>query len=328
MVLSTPPRARLVSRRVPRLLALSCALALALPSAAHAQRVHVVAITGLSGEPAYRLLFESAASTLVDSARARWHVADSSLFVLAEDMNGTRLRAKGRATREAIAQSFLALARRVGPGDVVLVFLVGHGSGEGAESRVSLPGPDATAADFSGWLSGFARQTVVFVNAASGSGDFGAALAGPRRVIVTATRTALERNETRFATPFVRALTTDEADADKDGRVSVLEAFAYAKKEVARAYETDKRLLTEHAAISDSTLARSVTFGAPRGAPTDPRAAALVAERSELESQVGALRGRKDTMSPAAYDAELERLLVLVAQKTQAIRALSAGTKP
>ena len=316
-----------MSRRVPRLLALSCALglALALPSAARAQRVHVLAITGLSGEPAYRLLFESAASTLVDSARARWHVADSSLFVLAEDMNGTRLRAKGRATREAIAQSFLALARRVGPGDVVLVFLVGHGSGEGPDSRVSLPGPDATAADFAGWLSGFARQTVVFVNAASGSGDFGAALAGPRRVIVTATRTALERNETRFATPFVRALTTDEADADKDGRVSVLEAFAYAKKEVARAYETDKRLLTEHAAISDSILARSVTFGAQRGTPTDPRAAALVAERSELESQVAALRGKKESMSPAAYDAELERLLVLVAQKTQAIRALSGA---
>jgi hypothetical protein len=150
-------------------------------------------------------------------------------------------------------------------------------------------------------------------------------------VIVTATRTALERNETRFAAPFVRGLTSDEADADKDGRVSVLEAFAYAKKEVARVYETDKLLLTEHAAISDSTLARTVTFGAQRGgAPTDPRAAALVAERSELEAQVASLRGRKDRMSAAAYEAELERLLVAVAQKTQAIRALSGAgsTKP
>jgi uncharacterized caspase-like protein len=319
-----------VSRRVPRLLALSSALALALavPSAARAQRVHVLAVTGLSGEPAYRLLFEAAASTLVDSARARWHVPDSSVIALAEDLSGTRLRATGRATRDAIAQSFLTLSRRVGPGDVVLVFLVGHGSGEGPDSRVSLPGPDATAADFSGWLAGFARQTVVFVNAASGSGDFAAALAGPRRVIVTATRTALERNETRFAAPFVRALTSDEADADKDGRVSVLEAFAYAKKEVARVYESDKRLLTEHAMLTDSTLARSVTFGAQRGAPTDPRAAALVAERSELESQVAALRSRKESMSPAAYDAELERLLVLVAQKTQAIRAMGTGAKP
>jgi hypothetical protein len=319
-----------VSPRVPRLLALSCALGLALapPSAAHAQRVHVLAVTGLSGEPAYRLLFESATSALVDSARARWRVSDSSSILLAEDLKSTRLYAKGRATKDAIAQSFLTLSRRVAPGDIVLVFLVGHGSGDGVESRVSLPGPDATAADFAGWIAGFTRQTVVFVNAASGSGDFAAALHGPRRVIVTATRTALERNETRFATPFVRALTTDEADADKDGRVSVLEAFAYAKREVARVYETDKRLLTEHAVISDSILARSVSFGAPRSTTTDPRAAALVAERSELEAQVAALRGRKDRMTAAAYDAELERLLVQVAQKTQAIRALSGGAKP
>jgi hypothetical protein len=315
---------------VPRLSALLLALGLAFAgaSAASAQRVHVLAATGLSGEPVYRLLFESAASTLVDSARARWHVPDSNLFVLAEDMNGTRLRAKARATRDGLAQSFVALSRQVAPGDIVLVFLVGHGSGEGSDSRVSLPGPDATAADFAGWLAGFPKQTVVFVNAASGSGDFRAALAGPRRVIVTATRTAMERNETQFAAPFVRGLTTDEADANKDGRVSVLEAFAYATKEVARIYESDKRLLTEHASISDSTLARSVTFSAQRGTPTDPRAASLVAERSELEAQVAALRRKKDTMTPAAYDAELERLLVLVAQKTQAIRALDGGVKP
>ena len=56
-------------------------------------------------------------------------------------------------------------------------------------------------------------------------------------------------------------------------------------------YETDRLLLTEHAAISDSALARTVTVGAQRTAPSDPRAAALVAERSELEAQVASLRG-------------------------------------
>jgi len=320
-----------VSRQVPilRRLALVAALACAwlTPRAAEAQRVHVLAVSGLSGEPAYRLLFESTVATLVDSARARWRVSDSSLFVLTEDTSTARLHATGRSTKDEIAKSFLKLSRRVAPGDIVFVFLVGHGSGEGNESRVSLPGPDATAADFAGWLAGFPRQTVVLVNAASGSGDFVAALAGPKRVIVTATRTALERNESRFATPFVRGLTTGEADADKDGRVSVLEAFAYAKKEVARVYETDNRMLTEHASLSDSALARSVSFGVQRGqsAPLDPRAASLVAERSELEAKVVALRGRKDSMPPAAYEAELERLLVQVAEKSQAIRALGGG---
>ena len=64
-----------MSRCVPRLLALSFALACLLPGAASAQRVHVLAVTGLSGEPAYRLAFEAAASTLVDSAKAAADIA-------------------------------------------------------------------------------------------------------------------------------------------------------------------------------------------------------------------------------------------------------------
>jgi hypothetical protein len=299
------------------------ALALTAPAAACAQRVHVLIVTGLAGEPRFRTAFERTAAILADSARARWGVSDSSLVVLAEDTLGPRRR--GRATRDEIARSFARLSQRVAPGDVLLVFLEGHGSGEGAGSRVSLPGPDATAADFAGWLAGFARQTVVFVNAASGSGDFVGALAAPGRVVVTSTRTAMERNETTFAAPFVRGLTGTEADADKDGRVSVLEAFAFAKKEVERAYETDNRMLTEHAVLSDSVLARTVAFGGARPS-ADPRVAALVAERQALESQVAALRARKDSLDPATYDRELERLLVSIAQKTQAIRA--AGTAP
>jgi hypothetical protein len=167
---------------------------------------------------------------------------------------------------------------------------------------------------------------VVFVNAASASGDFVGALAGPRRVIVTATRTAFERNESRFAAPFVRGLTSGEADADKDGRVSVLEAFAYARREVARAYEAEHAILTEHAVLSDSTLARSVGFAAGQGrGPTNPRAAALVAQRADLEAKVVALRARKDQMSASAYEAELERLLVQIAERTRAIRALETS---
>ena len=305
-------------RRAPTLLLALALLASATPAIADAQRVHVVVVSGLSGEPRFRARFEQVAGMLADTARVRWGVADSSLILLGEDSAAAPRRMR-RATRDEIAQSFVRLSRRVSPGDVVLVFVNGHGSGEGAGSRVSLPGPDATAADFAGWLAGFARQTVVFVNAASGSGDFVGALAKPGRVVVTATRTAIERNETSFAVPFVRALTGSEADADKDGRVSVLEAFTFAKKEVARAYESDNRMLTEHAVLSDSALARTVAFGGSRPSD-DPRVAALVAERQALESQVAALRARKDSMDAAAYERELERLLLQIAAKTRAIR--------
>ena len=138
-------------------------------------------------------------------------------------------------------------------------------------------------------------------------------------------QTAIERNETVFAKPFIRALTTSEADADKDGRVSVYEAFDYAKKEVGRLYEVDNKMLTEHAVLSDTAMARTVAFGG-KSASSDPRVIALVAERQELESQVAALRARKATTDSATYEKELERLLLLVAEKTQAIRAV--GSKP
>ena len=305
------------------LVALSAATLLGAPHAAGAQRIHLLVVNGLAGEPRFRAPFAQSARLLADSARTRWGVADSSLIVLADDSLGlARVR---RSTRTEIAESFVRLSRRVAPGDVVLVFLNGHGSGEGSGSRVSLPGPDATAADFAVWLAGFARQTVVFVNAASGSGDFVGALAKPGRVVVTATRTAVERNETTFAIPFVRGLTANAGDTDKDGRVSILEAFTYARKEVERAYETDNRMLTEHAVLSDSALARSTTFG---GSPAsaDPRVVALMAERRALESQVAVLRTRKSTLDSAVYDRELERLLVEIAEGTKAIRA--AGGRP
>ncbi len=290
-----------------------------------AQQTHVLIITGLSAEPQYKAAFLEAAATLADSARSRWKVADSSLVVLGEDPAQDRRHITGRSTRGEVAQAFLNMSKRVAPGDLILVFLNGHGAGEGPRSRVNLPGPDPTAADYATWLSGFARQTIVFVNAGSGSGDFLPVLAGRGRVIVSATKTAIERNETIFALPFVRGLTGSEADADKDGRVSVFEAFDFAKKEVARSYETDKKLLTEHAILSDTILARRVSFGAPL-AGADPRIAALVAARQALESQVADLRSRKATTDSTAYAAELERLLLQLAEKSQAIRA--AGGKP
>lgn len=308
--------------------ATALALSLAGAAHAHAQQVHVLVVNGLGGEPRFAAAFDSIAATLADTARIRWGVEDSSLIVLGERAGPV---ARGRSTKEEIGQAFLRLSRRVAPGDVLLVMLNGHGAGEGAQSRVNLPGPDATAADFGTWLAGFARQHVVLVNAASGSGDFAEVLRGPGRVIVTATRTALERNETTFGRPFVRALTGPEADADKDGRVSVLEAFTLATREVRRAYEADNRMLTEHAVLSDSALARSVTFGAAR-APVDGRTAALVAERQQLEAQVAALRDRRAAMDAAAYERELERLLLAIAEKTQAIRAAqgagATGAKP
>ena len=316
---------------IPRLTALGSRLTAALlfggiPCAVQAQpggATRVLLVTGLSGEPRFATRFHSAASALYDAAQLRWGVPDSSLVYLAEDPAQDAKRIRARATRDNLAAAFADLARRSAPGDVVLVVLIGHGSGQGADSRLSLPGPDATAADFLAWLRPLAGCTTVLVNAASGSGDFLPALADSTRIVVTATKTAFERNETTFAEPFARGLSSGAADADKDGRVTLLEAFQFAKREVARSYEARNVLLTEHAQLSDSALARSVAFGT-QAVPADPALAALYAERRALEGQVDALRRRKGALDSLAYDRELERLLLAIAGKSAAIRAAEA----
>lgn len=291
-----------------------------------AQRTHLLVVTGLSGEPRFAEQFESAARAIVDAARTQWKLGDSSVVWLAEDPARDRLRIRARSTREEVAQAFIALSRQVGAGDVLAVLLIGHGGGQGAESRVNLPGPDPTAGDYATWLSPFARQTVVFVNASSASGDFIEVLKAPQRVVLTATRSAMERNESVFAGHFARGLASGEADADKDGRVTLLEAFTYASREVERHYETAGTLRTERATLSDSTLAARVSFGPPPAGSDNPRVRALLAERQGLEEQVAALRARKDRMPEEDYETELERLLLAIAEKTAEIRA--AGGRP
>lgn len=304
---------------------------------------HVLIITGLSGEPAFARAFEEAGGGIRDAAR-RWGVADSNLTWLAEDPARDRNRIRGRAVRAEVEAAFGRLARQVRPGEVVLVVLIGHGSGEGRASKVNLIGPDPEAWEYAAWLGPLQRATVVFVNAASASGDFVAELSAPNRIVVTSTRGATERNESIFATHFAHGLSSGEADADKDGRISVLEAYDYARQSVRRAYEADNKLLTEHAqlddngdrrgsaepdatAAGDGLLARQVAFGGPP-ASGDPRIVALLAERRALEAEVTALRTRRAMTDSTAYQRELERLLLLIAEKTAAIRALERGGRP
>jgi hypothetical protein len=187
---------------------------------------------------------------------------------------------------------------------------------------------------------------VAVIVAASSSGDFVPALSAPGRVIITATKSGFERNESIFGGHFVAALAGDGADADKDGRVSLLEAFTYATREVRRVYEQENRLLTEHALLDDDGdrsgsaepgarggdggLARSFFLtgaASAAAASNDPRAAALRKEKEELEAKVEALKGRKEAMDAKAYEAELERLLVDLAAATRALRALE-GRSP
>jgi hypothetical protein len=161
-------------------------------------------------------------------------------------------RVSGRSTREEIDKALTAFAKTAAPEDVVYVVLFGHGSFDGQTARFNLPGPDMTAADFNTQLKKLRTRNIVFVNTASSSGPFVEELSAPGRTIITATRSGAQQFTTLFGGYFVEAFSTEGADSDKNRRLSMLEAYAYAKTEVARAYEQQGLLATEHALLDDN----------------------------------------------------------------------------
>jgi hypothetical protein len=297
---------------------------------AAAQDTHLIVITGVSGDPELATQYHQWALRVIDAAKKKG-VVDANITYLAESTEKDSARIRARSTRENVLKAFADVAARAKPNDEVFVLLIGHGSFDGRQGAFNLPGPDLTAAEYGDLLKKLATQRVVFVNTASSSGAFLEPLAGPGRTIVTATKTGGERNDPRFPEYFVEALSTDEADRDRNGRVSVQEAFDYAKQRVQAAYEKEGHILTEHATLEDGSQGKlaATLFLAPEGARradiasvSDPALRALLEQQDALERQVAELRLKKETMDPAQYEQQLEKLLTDLALKSKEIRDL------
>jgi len=176
-------------------------------------------------------------------------------------------------------------------------------------------------------------QRVVFVNTASSSGAFLQPLAGPGRTIITSTKTGGEKNEPVFAQFFAEAFRDTSADTDRNGRISVAEAFEYAKSKAVATYTKAGTILTEHATLDDS---REGKFAATlyldsdraRAAKTaqvaDPELRALLEQQQALQTQIDGLKLKKDVLPAAEYDQQMERLLTDLALKARAIREKDA----
>ena len=134
----------------------------------------------------------------------------------------------------------------------MFVVLIGHGTFDGQRGQVQPAGAGHDAGGLRAAAQEAKSQHVVFVNTSSASGPFVEALAAPGRTIVAATRNGAERFATLFGGYFVDALAGTEADTDKNGRISVLEAFNFAKREVGVAYEREGIMVTEHPILSDN----------------------------------------------------------------------------
>jgi hypothetical protein len=309
-----------------------------------AAETHLVIIAGLGGDDEHRERFHEWSMAMRKSATSLHGLPQDRVHYLGESPADAEDGAALKSTKENIAELFRNLKASVRPGDQIYVLLVGHGSDDTEEPRFNLPGRDLTAAEFDALLEPFSEQQIVFVDTTSASGGFIPVLAGKNRVVVTATKSGFERNESQFGKYFVEAYSADSggADTDKNSKISVLEAFEYARLQVEAYYKEQNLLKTEHAQLDGDGDGKGATepeeaeaqvagaaylLGAGAASAglsaeaieSDPELARLVSERRELEGKVEALKLQKESMPEDLYLQELERLLLELAALTQDI---------
>lgn len=324
-------RARRHARR--SLLALSIVLiGLCFPALATAQGRHfALLVQGASGETQYATLHRGWLDSLTALLRDRFAYPQDRIVILAE----TPVGAEGRSTAEGLQKALQTLSSSLTPADQLVVVLIGHGSGDGADAKFNLVGRDLSVAEWAALLKPI-RARLAVIDTTSASFPFLAGLAAPDRVVMTATSAFSQRYHTAFPAGLIEAFRAPDADLDKNGRVSLLEAFTYASRVVKQQYEQKGIMATEVAVLDDNGdgKGRDAATEGPDGAvaaltyldtevlqtSSDPETQRLLTRKQELETQVQDLLRRRSSMAEDEYAPAFQKLMTELATVSRAVR--------
>ena len=159
---------------------------LLLAGAARATTFYVT-VAGLGGEPDYEQRFSGWAGEIEAILKSAGGDAKIETF-----KGATATRANVRAALERIAHE-------AKPDDALVVMLIGHGSFDGIDYKINLPGPDLSATDLATLLDRVPAARQLVVDMTSSSGGAINTLRKENRVVITATKSGTERNATMFA---------------------------------------------------------------------------------------------------------------------------------
>jgi hypothetical protein len=291
-------------------------------------RLSCLIVNGLGGLPEYEENFVS------------WADRVEELFQAQDNTSVRRLDGR-EERRDVILQAFEETASGQPSNGEVWLFLIGHANHNGESFKFQIRGPDLTDSDISSFLSSLGSRRTFVVAATSASGSLLPDLEADNRVVVTATKSASERQPPLFLSFFLEATENAEADTDKNYRVSLLEAFLYARSRVATWYEDKGRLQTEHPLLNDRGMQR-LSWDAGEGRPTSSgmlasvaylstppessyrseEAKALVAERMVVQREIEELKFKKAEYPEEDYYRILQDLLVKLATLTEQIGKL------
>jgi len=272
---------------------------------------YILTVAGLGGEPDYEQRFTMLATDTDKVLRA-----GGQTDRIVETLKGAD------ATKAKVEASLNRIASQAKPADAFVLMMIGHGTFDGTEYKFNLPGPDISATELAALLNKIPAGRQLVVDMTSSSGGAVSAFKKDNRVVITATKSGMEKNATVFARYWVEALRDPSVDVDKNETISALEAFQYAEKKTAQFYSEQKRLATEHPQVDDQQRASAfplLKFGSASAVVTDPAKRELIAKKEDIENKIDALKYQKSLLAPDDYRKQLQALLLDLAKAQEAI---------
>ncbi len=222
----------------------ACVVSLAIAMVAQDRlevETYAVVVSGVGKDPQDLVARGQVLSDLRTYLSEKAFIKPERLTVLAPDA----------ATAQEVKKAIDAVARSAREADRFILYYIGQANLAGGSLRFNLPGPDVTQDDWTRWLSGVKAKTQLVVLDCPCAAAAAKALARPGRVVVMpATETQVY--SPRFSMHFVPALARPQSDTNRDGRVSVLEAFTATAREIEQWYRQMKLLPTETPCIEDN----------------------------------------------------------------------------
>ena len=217
---------------------------------------HALIIGGAAGEKSFYDAFWNATSRFHQLLTDEYGYTPDQITFLFEDMDapGAEGLVDTESKREQVLAALDRLIESVQPSDRLLLFMIGHASRTNkGELKYNLLGRDITETEYITRINSIPAERQILIFGFPYSGKLVPQLSKPGRIILTSS----SRNEgyslqAGFGDVFVDAFSNAANDTDRNGDISLLEAFLSIQARTKDFYEQNGNVQTEHPHLDDN----------------------------------------------------------------------------
>ena len=213
-------------------------------------KTYALIVSGINKDPGEQRVKDEAVTKLRKFFLNNAKVEPNQLDVLV-DRHSVAGKNSKISTAKNLKITMDSLAQIVKPEDRFVFYYVGQANVVADKLRFNLPGEDVTHVQLAEWISKIKAASILIVLDCPGAALAANSMAGQGRIVICACKTE-QNNSTQFSQYFVPALTDNKSDTNANGKISLLEAFTFASKQLDDLYRRQYLFKTETPLLEDN----------------------------------------------------------------------------